>query len=138
MFVCFVFFYMSLCMYIYSCHIFTNRSISVNNSYFILFSNQDAQHLLKSEQAVIHMMAGLMGEWRHVYIDNWYCSVKLAEFLFHRRQTFMTGIVASGRGPPHVLHDEVLNRQQSSFARKGVVLICKYQDRKTLYAITTM
>lgn len=78
-----------------------------------------------------------MGEWRHVYIDNWYCSVDLAEFLFFHRSTHMTGIIRRDRGPPQFLKDEVLHKKISSFARKGPVLICKYEDRKTIFSITT-
>ena len=84
------------------------------------------------------MMAGLMGKWRHVFLDNWYCSVRLAEFLFNQCKTFMTGIIARGRGPPHFLYDEVLEKKSASFVRKAIVLICKYEDRKTIYSITTM
>ena len=49
----------------------------------------------------------------------------------------MTGIIRRDRGPPQFLKDEVLEKKISSFARKGPVLICKYEDRKTIFSITT-
>ncbi|CAL4197944.1 unnamed protein product, partial [Meganyctiphanes norvegica] len=75
----------------------------------------DADHLGKSEKAVVHMMLGLLGTWRQVYADNWFCSLALAEYLYTKRQTYLTGIVREGRGPPQFLQDERLHKKSSSF-----------------------
>ena len=82
-------------------------------------------------------MLGLFDEWRQVYADNWFCSLALAEYLYEKRNTYMTGIVRQGRGPPTMLQEEKLQKKSSSFVRKDHVLMCKYEDRKTLYSITT-
>ena len=42
----------------------------------------------------------------------------LAEYLYAKRQTYMTGIVKNGRGPPKILLDEKLQKSNPhSFAR---------------------
>ena len=91
----------------------------------------------KSEEAVVSMMRDLLDEHRHVFIDNWFCSLRLAIYLLENRQTYMTGIVAQGRGPPLMLQAVQLQKKSSSFVRRENYLICKYEDRKTIYSITS-
>ena len=58
-----------------------------------------------------------------------------------KRLTYITGVIAVRRGVPDILKSEKLQKKSSAFARdgdgKGWVLICKYEDRKTVYCLTT-
>ena len=82
------------------------------------------------------MLGDLIGCGRHVITDNWYTSLRLAEFLL-TENTDLTGIVKPNRGPPQFLKAEKLAKKGSSFIRRGDVMITKYEDRKTIYALTT-
>ena len=92
--------------------------------------------LTKSEAIVVYLMQGLLGQDRHVIVDNWYASLRLAIYLLYKGTT-MTGVVRSDRGVPQLLKDDPLGNKASSFVRRGNVLITKFQDRKPVYSITT-
>ena len=92
--------------------------------------------LTLTEEIVVAMLGDLIGCGRHVITDNWYTSLRLAEFLL-TENTDLTGIVKPNRGPPQFLKAEKLAKKGSSFIRRGDVMITKYEDRKTIYAITT-
>ena len=89
-----------------------------------------------TEEIIVKMLRELLGCGVHVIIDNWYTSLRLANFLL-QHETDITGIVNPQRGPPKVLKDRPVILKGSEFARKGDVLITKYLDRKTIYALTT-
>ena len=89
-----------------------------------------------TEEIVVKMLSELLGCGVHVITDNWYTSLRLANFLL-QHETDITGIVNPQRGPAKVLRDAPVTLKGSQFARKGDVLITKYQDRKTIYALTT-
>ena len=92
--------------------------------------------LSKSEQIVVDIMSNLLDEGRQVFTDNWYTSVRLAEYLLTRK-TQITGVVRAGRGPPRALMDQPLLRRQSCFARKGNMLVVQYHDRSKVCVLTT-
>ena len=92
--------------------------------------------LTKSEAIVVYLMQGLLGQDRHVIVDNWYASLRLAIYLLYKGTT-MTGVVRADRGVPQLLKDDPLGNKASSFVRRGNVLITKSQDRKPVYSITT-
>ena len=98
---------------------------------------RDAEEpLTKSEDIVVKMLSELLGCGCHVITDNWYTSLRLANFLM-TKNTDITGIVNPKRGPPKILRDYPVQLKESRFVRKGDVMITKYEDRKTLYALTT-
>ena len=92
--------------------------------------------LSKSEVIVIDMMSGLLDCGRHVVTDNWYSSLRLARALLAKK-TDLTGVVRANRGVPEMLRNENLAKKNSSFPRNGNILVCKYEDRKTVHNITT-
>lgn len=95
-----------------------------------------ASALSLSERIVVYIMKDLIDEGRQVFTDNWYTSLRLAEYLLTRK-TLITGVVRAGRGPPKELVDQPLSKRQSCFARKGNTLIVKYQDRSQVTVLTT-
>ena len=102
------------------------------------FDSDDPQasHLSKSEQVVVYLMRDLLCVRRHVITDNWYTSLRLAEYLL-TKDTLLTGTIRADRGPPEMLRREKLQKGQAAFARKGDVLVLKYQDKKDLHLLTT-
>ena len=95
-----------------------------------------ASELSKSEVIVVHLMQGLLNQQRHVILDNWYSSLRLANYLLYKGTT-MTGIIRPDRGVPAMLKVHRLEQKSSAFMRKGRVLMCKYQDKKEVYSIST-
>ena len=95
-----------------------------------------ASHLSVSEDIVVYLMKDLLDQGRHVVTDNWYTSIRLSDYLL-TRDTMLTGVVRSGRGPPKRLMEEKLEKHQSAFARKNNTLIVKYQDKKEVTVLTT-
>lgn len=104
------------------------------NSY--QFDDPGAEILSKSEKIVVYMMSGLLDEGRHVVTDNWYTSLRLATYL-EDRNTTITGVVRSGRGPPREISQLPLEKHQAIFARKGNVLIVRWEDKKDITVLTT-
>lgn len=111
---------------------------------FIIYYGKDsfdldepsASALSISEKIVVYIMKDLVDEGRQVFTDNWYTSLRLAEYLLTRK-TLITGVVRAGRGPPKEVMDQPLSKRQSCFARKGNTLVVKYQDRKQVTVLTT-
>lgn len=92
--------------------------------------------LSKSEKIVVYMMRSLLDEGRHVVTDNWYTSLRLANYL-ENRNTTITGVVRRGRGPPKEITQLPLEKHQRIFARKGNVLIVRWQDKRDITVMTT-
>lgn len=92
--------------------------------------------LSASEKVVVYLMETLLDEGRHVVTDNWYTSLRLADYL-QTRQTLLTGVVRDGRGPPKEIQEEKLEKHQSVFARKDNTLVVKWQDKREVTVLTT-
>ena len=93
-------------------------------------------NLSVSEEIVVRLLCDLLDCGRHVVTDNWYTSLRLARVLLDRR-TDITGTINTSRGIPAALKDMNLNKKQSAFMRSGDILCCKYEDRKSVYSMTT-
>ena len=66
--------------------------------------------LTKSEAIVVYLLQGLLGQDRHVIVDNWYASLRLATYLLFKGTT-MTGVVRADRGVPQLLKDHALGNK---------------------------
>ncbi len=96
----------------------------------------DAQELSKSESIVIHLAKSVLEQGRHIILDNWYSSARLAAYL-DSKKTMMTGTIRPNRGLPIELRNEKLAHYESSFIRKNNSLIVKWEDKKSVHVITT-
>ncbi|XP_066958913.1 piggyBac transposable element-derived protein 4-like [Macrobrachium rosenbergii] len=101
-----------------------------------IFQVENYRNLTVSERIVVYFMDDLLDKGRRVVTDNWYMSLRLCEYL-ETRDTLLTGVVRSGRGPPRSIMNERLERHQSVFARKGNVVLVKWQDKKEVAVIST-
>ena len=93
-------------------------------------------NLSVSEEIVVKLLCDLLDCGRHVVTDNWYTSLRLARVLLERN-TDITGTINPSRGIPALLKDMDLNKKQSAFMRSDDILCCKYEDRKSVYSMTT-
>lgn len=96
--------------------------------------------LSKSELIVVHLLAKaeLLDKWYIVTLDNWYSSVRLAEYLFSRK-TYMRGTVRSNRGIPSSLKSLPLQVHDTAYFRKdNQVLAVKYVDKKEIFLLSTV
>ena len=92
--------------------------------------------LSKSENIVVYLMEGLLDEGRHCVTDNWYTSQRLASYL-ETRNTTITGTINVQRGVPDQLVASHLAKHQTAYMRKDNNLFVKYEDKKSVYILTT-
>ena len=103
---------------------------------YVLPDVQGVSDLPPSEKIVVHLANSVLGQGRHIFVDNWYASARLAGFLL-TQDTLMTGPLRTHRGVPGEVTNEKLNRCESVFVRKDSALIVKWQDKREVYVITT-
>jgi len=96
--------------------------------------------LSKSEMVVVHLLkkARLLDKWYVVTLDNWYTSIRLAEYLYSRK-TFMRGTINKNRGIPKALQEKKLPNLGIAYMVKGDHLLAiKFSDRKDVYVLSTV
>ncbi|XP_066585873.1 piggyBac transposable element-derived protein 4-like [Prorops nasuta] len=85
---------------------------------------------------VAHFLEPYFHKGHVIYIDNWYSSPKLTEFL-HDKDTGMCGTLRKiGKSVPK--SNAKLNKGQVEVAHDDVWLILKWMDKKEIYKITTV
>jgi hypothetical protein len=97
-----------------------------------------SEMLSKSEVIVVHLLAkgNLLDQGYEVTLDNWYTSVRLAQYLWLRK-TAMRGTINPVRGIPQVLRDKRLPKSDSAYMRKEHLLAVKFHDKKDVYLLST-
>lgn len=83
-----------------------------------------AMDLSISERIVVFLMNDLLDTGRHVVTDNWYTSLRLANYL-ETRLTMLTGIVRYGRGPPRELQDGKAPKKSMLLCAEGECISCE-------------
>ena len=84
----------------------------------------------KLQDTVLSLLDRNLGHNHHLYQNNFYNSVKLAETLLDRNVR-VCGTMRANRGIPRDLEGEGkrLNRGQSAFRRKGDVMVQVWKDK---------
>ncbi|XP_068250593.1 piggyBac transposable element-derived protein 4-like [Palaemon carinicauda] len=118
--------------YCYNFQIYYGKETS---DYYVLPNVPGADELSTSEKIVVHLANSVLGQGRHIFVDNWYSSSCLAHFLL-TQETLMTGTIRPNRGVPDELQREKLVNHQASFVRKDNTLIVKWSDKREVYAIS--
>ena len=77
----------------------------------------DAISLSVSEKIVVSLMKDLLDLGYSIYTDNWYTSIRLAEYLLEH-DTLLTGTIRQNRSIPKDVHKEKLKKGQSVFVAK--------------------
>jgi hypothetical protein len=92
----------------------------------------------KLQDTVLSLLDRNLGHNQHLYQDNFYNSVKLAEMLLERNVRVC--VTMRNRGIPRDLEGEGkrLNRGQSAFRRKGDVMVQVWKDKRLVHMISTI
>ena len=118
------------------CYNFSMYYGKQSTTQYVLPDVQGVNDLPLSEKIVVHLANSVLGQGRHIFVDNWYASARSAGFLL-TQDTLMTGTLRTHRGVPGEVANEKLNRYESVFVRKDSTLIVKWQDKREVYVITT-
>ena len=91
----------------------------------------------KLEDTVLSLLDGNLGQNHHIYQDNVYNSVRVAQTLLGRNVR-VCGTVKANRGIPCDLEREGkhLKKGQSAFRRKGDVMVQVWKDRRLVRIMT--
>lgn len=93
---------------------------------------QECAVLSISEKIVVYLMLPLLGEGRTIWMDNWYSSCHLYDFLHHQK-TMACGTIRRNRVPIEVK----LDVGEVSAFRSGPLLCLKFRDKKDVHMLTT-
>ena len=87
----------------------------------------------KLEDTVLSLLDRNLGQNHHVYQDNYYNSVRLAQTLLDRNMR-VCGTMRANRGIPRDLEEDgkCLKKGQSTFRRKGDVMVQVWKDKRLL------
>ena len=96
---------------------------------------QECADFSVTEKIVVHMIMSLLNKGYTIWMDNWYSSCRLYDFL-HHNGTMACGTMRSNRVPPEVRNANPQVGQLSDF-RSGPLLCLKYKDKKDVYMLTT-
>ena len=88
-----------------------------------------------SEKIVVYLMLPLLGEGRTIWMDNWYSSCRLYDYL-HHQQTTACGTIRRNRVPAEVKNARLEVGEVSAF-RSGPLLCMKFRDKKDVHMLTT-
>lgn len=96
---------------------------------------QECRDMSITSKTTIALMTSFLNKGYHLYIDNWYSSVGLLEY-FHQQKTMCTSTAKSNRIPKQ-LRLKKLRKGDAVAISKGPVLAQKFEDKKSVYMLTT-
>jgi hypothetical protein len=84
----------------------------------------------KLEDRVLSLLGGTLGLNHHIYQDNYYNSMRLAQTYLDRNMR-VCGTIRASRSIPRDLEGEgkSLNKGQSAFRRNGDVMVQVWKDK---------
>jgi hypothetical protein len=95
--------------------------------------------LSKSERIVVYLLekTDLLDKGYIVNADNWFCSLRLGQYLFSRN-TGLRGTIRMCRGVPLELKNKKVNPGSSAFMRRKEILVTKFVDKRDVYLLSTV
>lgn len=120
----------------YLWNVLVHSTAEENNKFGAKFA---AHNLSITERIVAELSKDLLNLGYRIYIDSYFCSLRLATFLLEHN-TLVTGTVRCNRGIPPELQQVHLAAPSHSYMQNGDVLAVKMTDRKasgikTLYLL---
>lgn len=93
----------------------------------------------KLQETILSVLEPYLGQWHHIYQDNYYNSVSTAEILL-RKKTLVCGTIRENRGLPKILIEKCksLHRGEMTFLRKGPVILIAWKDKRIVRMISTI
>lgn len=113
-----------------------NFALYFGKDIYKIYNIPESLQLSLSERIVVYLAQNLLCEGREIILDNWYMSLRLAEFLLSKN-TYVTGTIRFNRGVPKELTETQLERFQACFVRKGDILVVRYKDKRDVYLLST-
>ena len=92
------------------------------------------------ENLVLHLLGDrLLNKGYHLYHNNYYNNVRLSEMLL-QKNTYVCGTFHLTKGIPKELEERTkyLRKGESSFVRKGQVLVQMWRDKRDMQVISTL
>ena len=88
---------------------------------------------------MVHLLSkgNLLDKGYNLNMDNYYCSVRLNEYL-STRNTGMRGTIRENRGVPSELRRITQQPISSKYMRKDDILVVKFTDKKHVYFISSI
>ena len=108
---------------------------------FIIYTGSNTDYRITdglglSGSIVMELMQRYLNKGHHLYVDNWYTSPTLFEFL-HRNKTGACGTVRKNRqGLPPLTTK--LKRGESQYAHTNTLLALKWQDKREVHMLSTI
>ena len=104
----------------------TRSDVSDNSDNMEIYSAEGK----KLEDTVLRLLGRTLGLNQHIYQDNYYNSMRLAQTLLDRNMR-VCGTGRANRGIPRDLEGEgkSLNKGQSAFRRNGDVMVQVWKDK---------
>lgn len=90
-----------------------------------------------AQSVVTHLTKRILGKGHILYLDNYYNSVKLANFLYENKTHVVGTLRKSRKENPKVVVNAKLRKGQTIFRRKGKVLVMKWKDKREVLMIST-
>lgn len=93
----------------------------------------------KLEETILSLLEPCLYRWHHVFQDNYYNSVQIAETLLAKK-TRVCGTIRANRGLPTEFRNEMKNMKKGDymFCRKGEVLLLAWKDKREVRMISTI
>ena len=112
--------------YLHSFRIYSGKDDPVTNLDNDI--SQECRDMSVTAKTTLALMKKFLNKAYHLFIDNWYTSVPLLEFL-HGMQTMCTGTARANRVPRELKNSKVPKGQIKSMT-KGPLLAQKFEDKK--------
>ena len=93
----------------------------------------------QSGAVTVHLLSTLANQGYHLYLDNFYTSISLAEHMRTKLNTCICGTMRANRvGIPSVLKNMDVAKGKYAYRRKGNVLVLKLHDKKVIFLLSTL
>lgn len=89
-----------------------------------------------STSVVKQLLEGYLGKGHILYIDNFYTSVSLAEYLLSENTGMVGTLRANRRGNPKKMLSRKLKTGNAIWKRKGKVIVTKWKDKRDVTMIS--
>ena len=93
----------------------------------------------KLEETILTLLDPYLHRWHHVFQDNYYNSVQIAENLLAKK-TRVCGTIRANRGLPAEFRHEIKSMKKGdyTFCRRGEVLLLAWKDKREVRMISTI
>ncbi|EYC26340.1 hypothetical protein Y032_0010g1099 [Ancylostoma ceylanicum] len=105
----------------------------------IVYAGRDSSRIGSvAESVVMKLMDGLLDEGRHLYTNNWYTSLLLAERIIPRRTHLIGTVNGNRKGLPMRVTERKLKKEESvAQQNKSGITVLKWRDKRDILMLST-